>query len=231
MRKGFIITLMMVICVCLASELFAQQLMQEVVYLKNGSIIRGVIIEQVPNVSIKIQTTDGNVFVYDIQDILKITKEYNPAFDRQYSGGEKSPAVAFLLSFIVPGVGQYYNGDIIKGVVQELMVIGGYVMAFTVGIDEKWYEDYWWDPYTGENYYINPWYDTVLTEWFWVGLGLATAGHIWSIVDAPLSAINKNKRQNHVYGHTNQFGYEKQTIGLNLHPARNGIAAGISLHF
>lgn len=57
---------------CLAAS--AQNL-QEVVYLKNGSIIRGVIIEQVPNKSIKIQTADGSVFVYRMDEVEKITKE------------------------------------------------------------------------------------------------------------------------------------------------------------
>ncbi len=47
----------------------------EVVYLKNGSIIRGIIIEQTPNVQIKIQTKDGSVFVYKMDEVEKITKE------------------------------------------------------------------------------------------------------------------------------------------------------------
>lgn len=49
--------------------------LQDVVYLKNGSIIRGIIIEQIPNQSLKIQTNDGSLFVYEITDIAKITKE------------------------------------------------------------------------------------------------------------------------------------------------------------
>lgn len=53
---------------------FAQQF-TEVVYLKNGSIIKGVIIEEVPNVSLKIQTRDGNLFVFKIDEVAKITKE------------------------------------------------------------------------------------------------------------------------------------------------------------
>ena len=40
------------------------QSLQEVVYLKNGSVIRGTIIEQVPNESLKIQTSDGSVFAW-----------------------------------------------------------------------------------------------------------------------------------------------------------------------
>ncbi len=48
---------------------------EEVVYLKNGSVIHGVIIEQIPNISIKIKTNDGNIFVFKIDEVEKITKE------------------------------------------------------------------------------------------------------------------------------------------------------------
>ncbi len=48
---------------------------QDVVYLKNGSVIKGMIIEQVPNESIKIQTADGSVFVYEMAQVTKIAKE------------------------------------------------------------------------------------------------------------------------------------------------------------
>ncbi|MDO4758056.1 MAG: hypothetical protein Q4A18_02185 [Rikenellaceae bacterium] len=48
---------------------------QEVVYLKNGSVIRGVVIEQVPGVSLKVQTSDGSIFAYPMSDVEKITKE------------------------------------------------------------------------------------------------------------------------------------------------------------
>lgn len=51
------------------------QSLQDVVYLKNGSIIRGIIVEQVPNQSLKIQTKDKNIFVFNFTEIEKITKE------------------------------------------------------------------------------------------------------------------------------------------------------------
>lgn len=47
----------------------------DVVYIKNGSIIRGIIIEQIPNVQIKIQTKDGSIFVYKMDEIERMTKE------------------------------------------------------------------------------------------------------------------------------------------------------------
>lgn len=54
---------------------FSQNNFEEVVYLKNGSVIRGTIIEQIPNQTLKIQTKDGNVFVYQYNEIIKTTKE------------------------------------------------------------------------------------------------------------------------------------------------------------
>lgn len=47
----------------------------EVVYLKNGSVIKGTIIEQVPNVSLKIKTNDGSLIICKMDDVEKITKE------------------------------------------------------------------------------------------------------------------------------------------------------------
>jgi hypothetical protein len=55
--------------------LFAKANYQDVVYLKNGSIIRGTIVEQIPEKTIKIRTGDNNVFVYSISEVEKKTKE------------------------------------------------------------------------------------------------------------------------------------------------------------
>jgi len=54
---------------------FGQSNYKDVVYLKNGSIIRGTIIEQVPNESIKIETADRSVFVYQMDEIEKLKKK------------------------------------------------------------------------------------------------------------------------------------------------------------
>lgn len=45
------------------------------VYLKNGSIIKGTVVEMVPNVQIKIETRDGSIFVYKMEEVEKMTKE------------------------------------------------------------------------------------------------------------------------------------------------------------
>ena len=48
-------------------KIFAQQY-DDVVYLKNGSIIRGLIIEEAPNKYIKIKSRE-DIFVYEIYEI------------------------------------------------------------------------------------------------------------------------------------------------------------------
>ena len=63
---------------------------QDVVYLKDGSIIRGVIIEQVPNKTVKLKTSEGNIFVYKIEDIEKMTKEENPNANNSNFGKNNS---------------------------------------------------------------------------------------------------------------------------------------------
>lgn len=61
-----------VLC-CFAGVASAQKV--ETFYLKNGSIIRGIVVEQVPMQSLKIQTRDGNVFVCAYDEVEKITYE------------------------------------------------------------------------------------------------------------------------------------------------------------
>lgn len=79
----------MLVVTLLCCTLFAnaQPAMQDVVYLTNGSIIRGIIIEQVPNKSLKIKTADGSIFVYDLVNVEKITKEN---IDRNQYGNNSS---------------------------------------------------------------------------------------------------------------------------------------------
>jgi len=71
---------------------FAQANMQDVVYLKNGSIIRGSIIEQVPGRALKIETADKNLFVFEFDEIEKIKKEENPNTPKETPKETPKPA-------------------------------------------------------------------------------------------------------------------------------------------
>jgi len=48
---------------------------EDVVYLKNGNVVRGIIVEQVPGQTIKVQTTDGQTSTFMITEIQKFGKE------------------------------------------------------------------------------------------------------------------------------------------------------------
>lgn len=60
----------------LSNELEAQSMhMEDVVYLKDGSEIRGWIVEQVPNEYLKIELIGGSILVYRMEDVERIKKE------------------------------------------------------------------------------------------------------------------------------------------------------------
>ena len=108
----------------IGNNLIAQTNYQEIVYLKNGSIIKGIVLEQIPNVSLKMKTSDGNIFIYEMKDVEKITKEEiigitknSDKYDSVIttSTSYRSPGLSTFLSFLVPGAGQYYNGQGYKG--------------------------------------------------------------------------------------------------------------------
>ncbi len=72
--------------VMLACGTLSAQRIAETVYLKNGSIIKGTIVEEVPGQSLKIQTKDGNVFVYKMDEVERITKEQTVDTETQSTG-------------------------------------------------------------------------------------------------------------------------------------------------
>ena len=80
-----IISLLMLLC----SVLFAQQ-RQETIYLKNGTVVHGTIVEYVPNTSYTIVTGDGNRFVFEIEDIARITWDL-PAEGDQHAPQDADP--------------------------------------------------------------------------------------------------------------------------------------------
>ncbi len=65
----------------------AQQNKRDVIYLKNGSIIKGTILEMIPDQTIKIETADGSIFVYKLEEIEKTNTEEVTQTERQ--GGRR----------------------------------------------------------------------------------------------------------------------------------------------
>lgn len=75
---------------------------QNVVYLKNGSVINCVILEQSPNEYIKIKTIDGSIFVFKIDEVDKITNVSH--INDPITQSNKSSTKDLSLSVLVGGI-------------------------------------------------------------------------------------------------------------------------------
>lgn len=75
MRKLYHTFLTLALLLGLHLSLSAQSAMEDVVYLKNGGILRGSVLEQVPGETLKIETIGRNVFVVQMADVARIAKE------------------------------------------------------------------------------------------------------------------------------------------------------------
>ena len=108
-------TILFLFCLMGMTFAFAQSNLQDVVYMKNGEIIRGEIIEMVPGEFIKISLDNGCVFIRDFDDIERfaIEQPIRTVSDPHYD--KKSPWLSGVLSYFVPGLGQFYNGENRKG--------------------------------------------------------------------------------------------------------------------
>lgn len=61
----------------------------QTVYLKNGSVVTGFVLEEVPGKTIKMKTKDGNIFVYNMEDVERITHEERSASAVSAENGHK----------------------------------------------------------------------------------------------------------------------------------------------
>lgn len=191
--------------------------MEDVVYLKNGGIVRGTVIEQVTGKSLKIVRFDGKEFRYKMKEIDKISKE--TVMRMHGIEKKKNPMVALGLSFPIIGAGQFYNGQYAKGAIQLGAGIVGLGLTLSAGGDNKDESD---DNPDGDN-----------GGWVRVpGYLLLFGGAIWSLIDAPMSA-NKINQQNQVesFGHLLQLDGDRATLGLDPVASRNGLGTLLTLRF
>lgn len=203
----FIATALLMWCVTSA----AASKLEDVVYLKDGTVVRGTIIDRIPGQSLSIRTTDNRVLTYSAQQILKVTRQSSAISKKR----RRNPASAGCLSCIIPGLGQFYNGQPEKGCLQFGMVSGGVTYAFFVGMAELY------DSFGGGSSDSS---DAV----FYGSLGVAAFAWLWSVIDAAESAkmINeRNEKQQH--GHLMEFN----GVGLGSIFDRDLYGAKVTLRF
>ncbi len=114
--------------------IFAQSEMRDVVYLKNGSVVKGTIMEEAVGKYVRIDTPDGSIFFYEMNEIEKIVKEKVATPETKvetpetkvatnqnsmpvqnnnyiYMPPRKSTFGAGFLSFLIPGAGELYASN------------------------------------------------------------------------------------------------------------------------
>ena len=170
-----------------------QQQLVEVIYKSDGSLLRGTIVEQVPNVSYTIVTTEGRRVTVDALSIEKITKEpmvgqvvteninhnyfYNPYINVKYDENGNailpmSPSEAMWCSLICPGLDQILeNRQPLKG---AAMLAGSVAGILTIAV--------------GTEHAGPKWEDIVGFS----GLALFVGSYLYSLIDAPHYARSWN---------------------------------------
>ena len=110
MKQVFRWLVFVCLIMCIGFLVIAQANAEDIVYLKNGSIIHGTILEIIPGQSIKIQTSDRNILVYKMEEAEKISKNYP---DLKESNGNyiESKDVVYLK-----------NGSVIHGNIREIIL-------------------------------------------------------------------------------------------------------------
>ena len=67
-------TILLILTVSLSLSMFGQGRKRDVVYLKNGSVLRGTIVLQDPGKLVKLRTSDNSLWVFKIDQIDSITR-------------------------------------------------------------------------------------------------------------------------------------------------------------
>src|SRR3990170_9138015 len=76
--KPYLLSVLLVIFSLSVITLKAQTGMQDVIYLKNGSVIKGSITEHIIGSQVKIMTYGGSIFSFQYSEIEKMVKEEIP---------------------------------------------------------------------------------------------------------------------------------------------------------
>lgn len=163
----------------------AQQLGIDVVHLGNGSIVRGIIIEHMPNESLKIRTLTGNVMTFKMSSVVKT--------DKEFLQNDKNPGMSFALSLVFLGAGQLYNEQPKQALVHWGIMLGSIYLVYA-GIED----DFLTNSVSPEP--TIPINDPDKDSPFFISTGIVIGLTNWlaSVVSAPISAHSINKRNRRI---------------------------------
>jgi hypothetical protein len=93
----------------------------DVVYTSDGSVLKGVIVEEVPGVSVRVVIAGGTSIVVQMANVTRFTRELNPAIASGpvagSSGGAgfarpERVATGGLRLGVTPGIAEHFEGDL-----------------------------------------------------------------------------------------------------------------------
>lgn len=133
------------------------------------------------------------------------------------SASNKSPWLAFFLSYVFPGGGQWYNGEYTKALIMEGIVVVGLGLIFFVASSLN---------YDSES---NPKY---LDNYVYAGVAIGWSGWIWSLIDAPISAtrINESNAKQKSLEFVSYVA-ENHTLSLNYNKALSSYILKVNFNF
>lgn len=112
-------------------DLSAQLKTNDVVYLKNGSVIRGKILEQTTE-KVKIETNCDNIFVFETAEILEIkqeTRSDKTGYNENFSPGGMKGFYSYSTIGLLTG-----NSEVTDGFTFTFQTIGGYDFGQYLGL-------------------------------------------------------------------------------------------------
>ena len=110
----------------------------------------------------------------------------------------KNPWVAGVMSFLVPGLGQFYNKEYTKGTIHFATVVCGYTLFLLAVEDDVIHYNY--TSFSGGSQASREMVDVDGDNGVGgVGLLVAFGTSVWSIIDAPISANRINRQNESIY--------------------------------
>lgn len=213
---------------------------QDVIIFKNGNEVQAKVTE-VGTSEIKYQRFDnlsGPVYTIYRKDIFMIkyengTKDVisdlstpeSPSGNKRVTGTDyRSPGLAFLFSFLLPGGGQYYNHQHAKGGAMTGLWVGGLITtAVAASYTVECYETY------HSGIVCNNLENEGAQAATAVGGMVIFGSWLWSVIDAPVNAARINRGNKA----TGLLEFQKEDkFSLRIDPLRSpGLGGSVSLRF
>ncbi len=177
------------------------------VYLKNGTVKKGVIVSEDRHRSIVLLYPNGEEWRYDYKYIDRIESAPMPEGVRYLKIRHFSPPLAGTCSLFFPGGGQYYNEQWLKGVLFTAVEVWGISKGF-FGSDD-------------------------LRDMLG-GMLVLLVVHVASIMDAASTASSREKERTEWQREQKTRSASKTSsihFNLNMAPVPQGAAVGVSVRF